>query len=79
MLDKNTVINFYAADLANGLPYNPGENYTLWTVIPEKNAVGIVSNKQFQTINNQSSTTLNMELISYEDFKKLSTQELMNI
>jgi len=47
--------------------------------IPEKNAVGIVSNRQFQNINNQPSTTFNMELISYEDFKKLSTQELMNI
>ena len=79
MLDKNTVINFYAADLANGLPYNSGENYTLWTLIPEKNAVGIVSNKQFQNINKQPATTFNMELISYEEFKQLSTQELLNI
>lgn len=79
MLDKNNVVKLSTSDLAQGLPYNPGENYTLWTLIPEKNAVGIVSNKQFQNINKQPSTTFNMELISYEDFKKLSTQELLNI
>ena len=79
MLDKNNVVKLSTSDLAKGLPYNPGENYTLWTLIPDKNAVGIVSNKQFQNINKQPSTTFNMELISYEDFKKLSTQELMNI
>jgi len=79
MLDKNNVVKLSTSDLAQGLPYNPGENYTLWMPIPEKNAVGIVSNRQFQNINNQPSTTFNMELISYEDFKKLSTQELMNI
>lgn len=79
MLDKNNVVKLSSSDLAQGLPYNPGENYTLWTLIPEKNAVGIVSNKQFQNINKQPATTFNMELISYEEFKKLSTQELMNI
>lgn len=79
MLDKNNVVKLSTSDLAQGLPYNPGENYTLWTLIPEKNAVGIVSNKQFQNINKQASTTFNMELISYEEFKQLSTQELMNI
>lgn len=79
MLDKNNVVKLTSSDLAQGLPYNPGENYTLWTLIPEKNAVGIVSNKQFQNINKQASTTFNMELISYEEFKQLSTQELMNI
>ena len=79
MLDKNNVVKLSSSDLAQGLPYNSGENYTLWTLIPEKNAVGIVSNKQFQNINKQASTTFNMELISYEEFKQLSTQELMNI
>lgn len=79
MLDKNNVVKLSTSDLAQGLPYNLGENYTLWTLIPEKNAVGIVSNKQFQNINKQASTTFNMELISYEEFKQLSTQELMNI
>ena len=79
MLDKNMVVNFNASDFAQGLPYNPGENYTLWTVIYEKNAVGIVSNRQFQNINNKPSTTFKMELISYEEFKQLSTQELLNI
>lgn len=79
MLDKNNVVKLSTSDLAQGLPYNPGENYTLWTLIPEKNAVGIVSNKQFQNINKQPATTFNMELVSYEDFKKLSTQELLNI
>ncbi|MBW6483398.1 MAG: hypothetical protein K0B10_10100 [Vicingaceae bacterium] len=79
MLDKNNVVKLSTLDLAKGLPYNPGENYTLWTLIPDKNAVGIVSNKQFQNINKQPSTTFNMELIGYEDFKKLSTQELLNI
>lgn len=79
MLDKNNVVKLSTSDLAQGLPYNPGENYTLWTLIPEKNAVGIVSNKQFQNINKQPATTFNLELISYEEFKQLSTQELMNI
>lgn len=79
MLDKNNVVKLSTSDLAQGLPYNPGENYTLWTLIPEKNAVGIVSNRQFQNINNKPSTTFNLELISYEEFKQLSTQELMNI
>ncbi|MDT8412719.1 MAG: hypothetical protein RQ875_09675 [Vicingaceae bacterium] len=79
MLDKNNVVKLSTSDLAQGLPYNPGENYTLWTLIPEKNAVGIVSNKQFQNINKQPATTFNMELISYEEFKQLSTQELLNI
>lgn len=79
MLDKNNVVKLTSLDLTQGLPYNPGENYTLWTLIPEKNAVGIVSNKQFQNINKQASTTFNMELISYEEFKQLSTQELLNI